>query len=64
MEQAENFRDIYEIRFFEEFSLPLKMEIIEKGQIIYVKDISELYEFFFKFRKLWAENQFRIKYII
>ena len=63
MEQAENFREIYDIRFFEEFPLPVKMEIIEKGQVIYAEDFSELYDFF-TFRKLWAENQFRMKYII
>ena len=64
MSHAENYRDSYDIRFFEEFPLPLQMEIITKGIPVLAKDVNAVYEYFFYYRRLWEENQFRIKYMI
>ncbi len=64
MAHAANFRDKYDIRFFEEFPLPLKMEVMNKGITILTHDVNGIYEYFFKFRKIWEHNMFRMKYII
>lgn len=46
----------YDIRIFEQMPLFMKMEVIEKGQVIYTKDFSELNEYFYFFRKLWQDQ--------
>ncbi|MHA1583907.1 MAG: nucleotidyltransferase family protein [Promethearchaeota archaeon] len=64
MEHAKILRDEYDIRFFEEFSLPLKIEVMNKGIVILTNDVNGLYEYFFRYRKLWEESIFRCKYLI
>ena len=46
----------YDIRIFEQMPLFMKMEVIEKGQVIYTEDFSELNEYFYFFRKLWQDQ--------
>ncbi len=46
----------YDIRIFEQMPLFMKMEVIEKGQVIYTKDFSELNEYFYFIRKLWQDQ--------
>ena len=46
----------YDIRIFEQMPLFMKMEAIENGEIIYAKNISELNEYFYFFRKLWQDQ--------
>lgn len=46
----------YDIRIFEQMPLFMKMEVIENGKIIYVKDLYELNEYFYFFRKLWEDQ--------
>lgn len=46
----------YDIKIFEQIPLFLKMEVIENGKVIYAKDLSELEEYFYFFRKLWQDQ--------
>ncbi len=39
--------------------LYLKMAVIEEGVVVYAKDILELYEYFYFFRKLWEDQKSR-----
>ncbi len=51
----------YDVRIFEELPLYIKAQIINKNEIIYAKDIYELYEYFYFFRKLWEDQAQRQK---
>lgn len=51
----------YDIRLFEELPLYIQAQIIQAHQIIYVKDIYELFEYFYYFRKIWEEQAPRNK---
>ncbi|CAG0953736.1 MAG: Nucleotidyltransferase domain protein [Candidatus Methanoperedens nitroreducens] len=51
----------YDVRFFEELPLYIQINIIENNQIIYAKDVYELYEYFYYFRKLWEDQAMRQK---
>lgn len=55
--------DKYDIRFFQELPLYIKGEIIDNGRVIICSDEPALYEYFFYYRKLWREQQLRIKYL-
>ena len=46
----------YDVWLFEELPLYMKMEVIEKHVIVYCRDILELYEYFYQFRKLWKDQ--------
>ena len=46
----------YDVWLFEELPLYMKMEVIEKHVIVYCRDILELYEYFYQFRKLWQDQ--------
>ena len=49
----------YDVRVFHELPLYIKIQVIEKGILIYSTDKYELYEFFFVYRKIWADQKFR-----
>ncbi len=51
----------YDVRIFEELPLYIKIQIVQKNEIIYTKDIYELYEYFYNFRKLWEDQADRQK---
>jgi uncharacterized protein len=50
---------IYDLRVFELMPLFLKMEVIERGIVIYAHDIYELYEYFYPFRRVWEDQKHR-----
>lgn len=54
----------YDIRFFEEFPLYLKGEIIEKGKVILTADPGELAEYFYPYRKQWQHEKWRIEHVV
>ncbi len=57
-----NVRDArYDVRMFELMPLYLKAEVVEKGELIYTKNIFKLYEYFYYFRKIWADQKRRQK---
>ncbi len=51
----------YDVRFFEELPLYIQVDVIENNKIIYSRDIYELYEYFYHFRKLWEDQAMRQK---
>ena len=57
-----NVRDArYDVRVFELMPLYLKAEVIERGEVIYTKNIFKLYEYFYYFRKIWDDQKHRQK---
>lgn len=51
----------YDVRIFEDLPLYIKAQIIENNEIIFTRDIYELYEYFYFFRKLWEDQARRQK---
>ena len=49
----------YDVRFFEELPLYIQINIMKSNNIIYSKDIYELYEYFYFIRKLWEDQMMR-----
>jgi len=57
-----NVRDTrYDVRVFELMPLYLKAEVMEKGEVVYTKNIFKLYEYFYYFRKIWDDQKRRQK---
>ena len=51
----------YDVRLFSELPLYIKIQIIEKGIVIYSPNELDLYEYFYIYRKLWADQAHRQK---
>ena len=51
----------YDVWLFEELPLYMKLEVIEKHVVVFSRDLLELYEYFYKFRKLWKDQAKRNK---
>ncbi len=51
----------YDVRFFEEMPLYIQIDVIENNRIIFSRDVYELYEYFYYFRKLWEDQAKRQK---
>ncbi|TFG01291.1 MAG: nucleotidyltransferase domain-containing protein [Promethearchaeota archaeon] len=49
----------YDVRVFKELPLYIKIQIIENGAVIYSKNIYDLYEYFYIYRKLWDDQKHR-----
>jgi len=49
----------YDVRIFEELPLYIQIQIIENHEIIYTKDVYEMFEYFYYFRKLWEDQASR-----
>jgi len=49
----------YDVRVFELMPLYLKMEVVEHGEVVHARDIYELYEYFYAFRKSWDDQRQR-----
>lgn len=54
----------YDIRFFRELPLTIQGEIMEHGIPVVSRDIPELYEYLFPYRKRYEDWKFKIKYCI
>jgi len=52
-------RDRYDIRVFEDMPLFLKAEVIKNHKILYAKDVLDLYEYLYRFRKIWEDQKHR-----
>ncbi|MCX9015374.1 MAG: nucleotidyltransferase domain-containing protein [Candidatus Methanoperedens sp.] len=46
----------YDVRFFEELPLYIQIQIIRQHEVIYVRDMLDLYEYFYPFRRLWDDQ--------
>jgi len=51
----------YDIKIFETMPLFLKIQVMQNHKVIYAKDIYELYEYFYGFRKIWNDQKQRQK---
>ncbi len=51
----------YDVWVFEELPLYMKMEVIENHAIAICEDELELYEYFYRFRKLWKDQEHRCR---
>ncbi len=49
----------YDVRIFAELPLYIKIQVIQKGILIYSPDKYDLYEYFYFYRKLWADQEHR-----
>ena len=49
----------YDRRFFSELPLYIKINVIEDGILVYSPNKLDLYEYFYTFRKLWADQKHR-----
>jgi predicted nucleotidyltransferase len=49
----------YDVHCFEELPLYIQIRVIEDHKIIYAKDVYELFEYFYYFRKLWEDQAMR-----
>ncbi len=49
----------YDVRIFEELPLYIQIQIIQNHEVVYTRDIYELHEYFYFFRKLWEDQASR-----
>lgn len=49
----------YDVRIFEELPLYIQIQIIQNHEVIYARDIYEMHEYFYYFRKLWEDQAAR-----
>ena len=49
----------YDVRIFELMPLYMKMAVIEEGVVVCSRDVLELYEYFYPFRRLWEDQKRR-----
>jgi predicted nucleotidyltransferase len=49
----------YDVRIFELLPLHIKIAVIEEGLVVYARDILELYEYFYPFRREWEDQKHR-----
>lgn len=49
----------YDIKFFSTLPLFIKIQVIEDGILIYSPNKYDLYEYFYFYRKLWADQKHR-----
>jgi len=49
----------YDVRMFSELPLYIKIQVIKKGILIYSPNKYDLYEYFYFYRKLWADQKHR-----
>lgn len=51
--------DRYDIRIFELLPIYLKMAVIEEGVPLFARDVGDLYEYFYPFRRIWEDQKHR-----
>jgi predicted nucleotidyltransferase len=51
--------DRYDIRIFELMPTHLRMAVIEQGVVVYSRDVLELYEYFYHFRRIREDQKHR-----
>lgn len=49
----------YDITVFEEMPLYIKINVIENNIILFSRDEHELYEYFYRYRKIWRDQKYR-----
>jgi len=49
----------YDVWFFEELPLYMKIQVIEHHEVIMCRDLPALYEYLYFFRRLWGDQKHR-----
>ncbi len=49
----------YDIWLFEELSLYMKAQVIDNHRVVFCRDLPELYEYFYFYRKIWEDQKHR-----
>ena len=49
----------YDLWFFEELPLYMKIRVIEHHEVIFCRDLPALYEYLYFYRKLWGDQKHR-----
>ncbi|HID26410.1 MAG TPA: DNA polymerase subunit beta [Methanosarcinales archaeon] len=49
----------YDVWLFEELALYMKIQVIENHKVVFCKDLPELYEYFYFYRKIWNDQKHR-----
>jgi predicted nucleotidyltransferase len=49
----------YDVRIFELLPLYMKMAVIEEGVVVYSRDVLDLHEYFYPFRREWGDQKHR-----
>jgi predicted nucleotidyltransferase len=62
LRNIERHDDQYDIWIFEELPLHMQGEIMEHGIPVICKDEPALYEYFYRYRKLWEDFKYRMQY--
>ncbi|NMC06940.1 MAG: nucleotidyltransferase domain-containing protein [Candidatus Lokiarchaeota archaeon] len=62
LRDLEQHNDQYDIWIFEELPLHMQGEIMEHGIPIICKDEPALYEYFYRYRKIWQDVKFRMQF--
>jgi predicted nucleotidyltransferase len=57
MSQIRN--ESYDVRIFEALPLYMKMAVIDGGTVVCSRDILDLYEYFYPFRREWKDQEHR-----
>ncbi|MEM3525940.1 MAG: nucleotidyltransferase domain-containing protein [Candidatus Jordarchaeaceae archaeon] len=52
-------REPYDVKIFESLPMYLKIQVIKNHIVIYTRDILDLYEYFYTYRKLWKDQEKR-----
>ena len=51
--------DRYDVHIFEILPMHIKMAVIEEGVVLHSRDVLELYEYFYPFRREWEDQKHR-----
>ncbi|MFO8020810.1 MAG: nucleotidyltransferase domain-containing protein [Promethearchaeia archaeon] len=57
--QIDVFTKRYDLKSFSELPLYIQIKVIQEGIVVYSPDELELFEYFYRFRKLWADQKHR-----
>lgn len=49
----------YDVWLFKELALYMKIQVIEGHKVVFCRDLPELYEYFYFYRKIWEDQRHR-----
>jgi len=52
-------REPYDVKIFESLPMYLKIQVIKNHIVVYAREILDLYEYFYTYRKLWKDQERR-----
>lgn len=52
-------REPYDVKIFESLPMYLKIRVIRNHVVVYARDVLDLYEYFYTYRKLWKDQERR-----